>query len=84
MLGTLVIFAVQLLPAFILQIVKPEWMNNGDIALLVTIIPMYVLGMPFLIWLLKKLPAQTPQRHAMSAGTVWGVISHVLCYHVLL
>lgn len=81
MLGTLVIFAVQLLPAFILQIVKPEWMNNGDIALLVTIIPMYVLGMPFLIWLLKKLPAQTPQRHVMSAGQ-FGV-SFLMCYAIM-
>ena len=81
MLGTLVIFAVQIVPAFVLQIVKPEWMNNGDIALLVTIIPMYVLGMPFLIWLLKKLPAQAPQHHAMSAGQF--AVAFLMCYAIM-
>ena len=80
-LGTFVIFAVQLLPSGIIQQVKPEWMQNGNFALIITLVPMYVIGMPFLIWLLKRLPASAPEYHRMSAGQ-FGVAA-IICYALM-
>lgn len=81
MLGTLVIFAVQLLPSYIVQAVRPEWLQNGDFALLITIVPMYLIGMPFVIWLMKRLPAEAPKRHTMSAGQF--AVTAIMCYSIM-
>ena len=34
-LGTLVIYAAQLIPMTLIRLVKPEWMENGNIALMI-------------------------------------------------
>lgn len=68
MFGTLVIYVVQLVPMYLVQAWKPQWLENGNISLLLSIVPMYVIALPFLIWLLKKLPAQTPGRQLQGEG----------------
>lgn len=80
-LGTIVIFAVQLIPAYIVGAVKPEWLQNGNISILLSIIPMYLIGMPFLIFLLKRLPAAAPEQHSISAGQF--AVSGIMCYSIM-
>ena len=81
MFGTIGIYAVQLIPMYLAAAIKPEWMAHGNISLLISIVPMYVLGMPFLIWLLKKLPASAPERHDISVG--WFLAVAVMCYAIM-
>lgn len=67
-IGTVVIFAVQLLAMWAVEVLKPEWMRDANIALTVSIVPMYLIGMPILILIVRRLPAQAPLRHSMKVG----------------
>lgn len=77
--GTLVIYAVQLIPMGVLSYLKPEWMADPNISLLVSVLPMYLIGMPLLILLVKKqVPAERVERHDMKAGQF--VIAAIICF----
>lgn len=65
-LGTIIIYIVQLVPVTLIQIFRPEWLENGDFSLSLSIIPMYLVGMPALIALVKRIPAETPERKPMK------------------
>lgn len=65
--GTLIVLAVQTIPLVLVQLLCPEWLENDDVALLISTLPMYLIGMPILILMVRKLPAVTPERHHMSA-----------------
>ena len=68
-LGTLIIYAAQLIPMTIVQLVKPEWLDNPDISLILSVLPLYLVGMPLLILLVKKgVPAEQIERHSISRG----------------
>lgn len=81
-LGSIVIYAVQLIPMILIKWLKPEWLENGNLALMIGILPMYLIGMPVLILLVKKIPAEVPERHSMNAGhfTLSAIISFALVY----
>lgn len=67
-LGTIVIFAAQFGVMAIVQAFVPAWLDDPNISLMLSIVPMYLIGMPILILLVKRLPAQTPEQHSMKAG----------------
>lgn len=77
-LGTLVIYAAQLIPMTLIQLVKPEWMENGNIALMISVLPMYIIGMPVLILLVRTIPKEKVERHSISAGSF--VIAVIMCF----
>lgn len=76
--GTLVIYAVQLLVIGLVSFLLPGWMENGDINLLVSMLPMYLIGMPILILLVKTLPAEKPQRRPIGAGQF--LVAVIMCF----
>lgn len=78
LVGTLVIYAVQLLIMALVSFLRPEWLENGDIFLAVSTLPMYLIGMPVLILLVKMLPAETPQRRSMGAGQF--LMAVIMCF----
>ena len=55
-LGTIVIFAVNLIVEALIQLMRPEWMGNGNISLMISVLPMYLIGMPVLILLVRTVP----------------------------
>lgn len=65
-LGTIIIYAVQLIPSILVQKFRPEWLENGDFSLSLSIIPMYLIGMPALIALVKTIPAETVEKKPMK------------------
>lgn len=67
-LGTIIIYAAQLIPMKIIQVVKPEWMEHPDISMMISILPLYLIGMPLLILLIKKVPAVNVERHQIKPG----------------
>lgn len=81
LLGTLVIYGIQLALAFLIRSRHPEWLENGSGSLLLTMASMYLIGMPFLIWMLRKLPGDAPARHSMTAGQF--AVAAIMCYAIL-
>lgn len=80
-LGTIIIFAVQLIPATLLQLVRPEWLENGNISLMVSVLPMYIIGMPVLILLVRTVPKDEVARHPIRAGSF--VIAAIMCFAIV-
>lgn len=67
-LGTLIIFGVQYLASYIQVIFFPESIGNYDITLFVSSFSMYLIGMPFLVLFLRKIPKTTIARRKMGIG----------------
>ncbi len=77
-LGTIVIYVVQMVPMALLEWLRPEWMQNGNLALMAGILPMYLVGMPVLILLVKRIPAESLERRSMNAGHF--TLSAIICF----
>ncbi len=77
-LGTLIILAVQtLIPMWVFQL-RPEWQGNADVNMFLTMAPMYLIGMPLLVVLLKTLPAVQVEKHDMKAGQF--AVAAIMCF----
>ena len=77
-LGTVAVFAVQIAVSILVQFLKPEWLYNADISLTISMVPMYLIGMPILILLVRRVPAETVQRHSIKAGHF--VLGAMMCF----
>lgn len=78
--GTIVIFAVQLAVSAV-YLLKPEWAWNPDINLMLSVLPMYIIGMPVLILLVKQVPAERVEKHPMKAGSF--IMAAIMCFAVV-
>lgn len=58
LLGTLIIYGASRLTGWICKDME-VLQNNTNLQLLVSMIPMYLIGMPAMIWLIKRIPAET-------------------------
>ena len=83
LIGTLIIYAVQIAVVGVVGMVKPEWLENTTINLILAVLPLYLIGMPVLIALVKQMPGEAPVKKSMKPGTVHCGIDHVLCIDVL-
>lgn len=81
MLGTAVILLAQYLVGNAVLIWKPEWLKNPTIGLILSVLPMYLVGMPALIYFVKKIPAAEPERRNMGAGHF--VVATIMCYAIM-
>lgn len=81
LLGTVIIYAVQLGTIYLVSWLKPEWMENSDIALTVSFAPLYLIGMPILILLVKRVPAVTLERRSMKGWQF--LLAVVMCFCVM-
>lgn len=80
-LGTISIFAVQLVVTFAVSLIKPEWMLDPNGSLIISVMSMYLIGMPILILLVKQVPAEAPKQHSMKAGHF--ILSVLMCFAVM-
>ncbi len=81
LIGTLVIYAVQLGVMAIVGAVKPEWLENTTMCLILTVMPMYLIGMPVLIALVKRMPGEAPEKRKMTAGQF--VLALIMCFALM-
>lgn len=81
LIATLIIFAVQTVISFAINRFCPEWKQNPDISLLISVLSMYLTGIPVLILLLKKIPSDPPQKHSIRPHQV--VVSALMCYGIM-
>lgn len=66
--GTLVIYAVQLIVIGAVKALCPQWLDNMTIYLLLSMIPMYLIGQPVMAFLISRIPAQQIKQRSMTAG----------------
>ncbi len=81
LIGTLVIYAVQMGVVAIVGMVKPEWLQNTTISLILTIMPLYLIGMPILIALVKRMPGEAPEKKSIKPGQF--VVALIMCYALM-
>lgn len=79
LLGTIVIFVAQI-AASMVYLLKPEWAWDANITMMLSILPMYLIGMPVLILLVKQVPAERVEKHSMKAGSF--VLAAIMCFAV--
>lgn len=81
-LGTIIVNVVQIIALNIAKAINPAWVEDPNISILLAILPMYLLGMPVMIALIKRIPATPPEQHHMKAGHF--VLSVIMCYALTL
>ncbi len=80
-LGTLIIYGVQMVVAILFSALWPEVLENQDVQLAVTMIPMYAIGMPLLLLLVSRIPAENIPKRKMSVGK-W-LIAAMMAYAIM-
>lgn len=80
-LGTIVIFAVNLIVEALIQLMRPEWMGNSNISLMISVLPMYLIGMPVLILLVRTVPKETVERHSIKPGSF--AVAAIMCLAIV-
>lgn len=81
LVGTLVISLVQHGTLYLVKRFQPEWLLDGDISLTLSMVPMYLIGMPALILLVKRVPAVKIEKRSMK---VWQfLLALVMCFCVM-
>ena len=63
--------------------VKPEWLQDTTISLILAVLPLYLVGMPVLIAVVKRMPGEAPAKKKHYTGTVCSGTDHVFCTDVL-
>lgn len=79
--GTLIIYGLQIGIAFLFEKLWPEVLENGDISLLVSMAPMYALGMPLMMLLISLVPAEKLPKKKMSVGK-W-LLAAMMAYSIM-
>ena len=79
--GTLIIMAVQSIPAVIVGMLRPEWMADPNVSMACNMLPQYLVGMPLMILLIKQVPAVKVEKHSIKPGHY--ILSMLMCYAVM-
>lgn len=79
--GSIIIMALQMIAGKIAGSINEELVNNMNSYFLITMIPMYLIGMPLLILLLSRIPAQKIEKRKMKAGH-W-ILAFFMCYALM-
>ena len=67
-LGALIIFGVQNLIGYLVSLIKPEWLRNPNINLMLGMVSMYLVGIPILTALVQRIPAEHIEKRHMKGG----------------
>ena len=79
--GSVITMAVQILVLTLVSRLRPEWLKSMDVYMAVSMLPMYALGMPVWMLLVKRMPAQKVERHSMTPGQF--LIAAVMCFSLM-
>lgn len=77
-LGTLLIYVVQFGASAIAGIINTDLLTDTSSALLITMLPMYLIAIPLTVLLLRTVPASHIEEKKMSVGQ-W-LIAFLICY----
>ena len=81
LIGTLVIYVVQMGVMAVVGAVKPEWLQNTTMNLILAVLPLYLVGMPVLIALVKRMPGKAPEKKHISPGQF--LLALIMCFALM-
>ena len=81
LIGTLIIYAVQIAVVAVVGQVKPEWLDNTTITLILSVLPLYLIGMPVLNAMVKQMPGEAPVKKSITPGQF--VVALIMCYALM-
>ena len=61
--------------------VKPEWLENTTINLILAVLPLYLIGMPVLIALVRQMPGEAPVKKSMKPGQF--ILALIMCFALM-
>lgn len=80
--GMLGIIVFQFLTMALINILKPEWIHNTTIYLLLIMLPMYMITMPLMIYIIRRIPTEKVEsKHKMTVGQM--IIAFLMCYAIM-
>lgn len=80
-LGAIITYAVQIVPLVLVSFFRPDLASDPNISLLITGLPQYLIGMPALILLVKRVPASQVEKHKMKGGHF--AIAALIAYSIM-
>lgn len=83
LIGTLIIYAVQIAVVAVVGQVKPEWLENTTINLILAVLPLYLIGMPDIDRTGEADARGSTCEEKYETRTVHCGTDHVLCIDVL-
>lgn len=79
--GSLVIYGIQFVMSLLIGMWRPEWLEDTNISLILSSTSMYLIGMPVLIYFVRKIPAASIPKKGMKPGHF--VLAILMCYPVM-
>lgn len=79
--GSIVIYAVRFLAAMVGKKIVPGVMADANGSFILLMLTMYGISMPFMGWLVSRIPAQKIEERKMTAGQ-W-IIAFLMCYGLM-
>lgn len=80
-LGTIIINAVQVIILFPIMLFKPDWVTDTNVNMTLSMLSMYLIGMPAMIMLVRTIPGQKPEKHPMKAGDF--IVAVIMCFAIM-
>ncbi|MCM1268013.1 MAG: CPBP family intramembrane metalloprotease [Bacteroidales bacterium] len=82
LLSTIIITAVQVGVQTVALLIVPAWKDNITMLLVVTMVPLYVLGFPIAFLLMRNKETPAIEKHSMTAGQL--VIAFLMLYGIMI
>lgn len=83
-LGTLIVYAVQIGFLALFSAIMPEWTQNSTARLMTVMLPMYVIALPLMILLIRRIPvaeSRPVEPRRIGAGQL--ALAFFMCYAIL-
>lgn len=83
-LGTLIVYAVQIGFLALFSAIMPEWTQNPTVRLMTVMLPMYVIALPLMILLIRRIPvaeSRPVEPRRIGAGQL--ALAFFMCYAIL-
>jgi membrane protease YdiL (CAAX protease family) len=76
--GTALVYLLQIILTCVIQVFKPEWLNNLNITLILSSIIIYACGMPLIVLLTRNMDKTAIEHHKMKWWQF--VLALIMCY----
>lgn len=80
-LGSLIIIVVQSVASVIVAMTNPELLSNPDAYLYIALLPMYLIAVPIMAFLIKRVPAIQPETHKLTGKQLLSCFC--MCYAIM-
>lgn len=80
-LGTLIIIGIQLSVTVLIQVFAPSILENPNWSMVISMVPMYLIGMPIMILLIRTVPKEKIEPKSISVGKL--VLAMIMSYAIV-